>query len=147
MEPRRLLIKMIPYSKRRKIVIINSHKPKLSQCSLSKHNLWLKTQKLARLTFRSKTSRKILQELCRLTQHHENLRRKTNTWQLYLKVKQIREINRLPSLPRILYWLKRDCRRSQTKIYQSLTNLTACAPMLVLKQSVSKQIQGVDLTI
>ena len=102
-EPKKPLTKMIRYLKRQKTATINSHKPKLSQCSLSRRNLWLKTQKMDRLTFQSRKNRKIFPELCRLTQLPENLRKKTNTWQLYSKVKQIRETNHLSSLRRILY--------------------------------------------
>ena len=147
MELKKLLTKMIRYSKRQKAATINSHKPKLSQYSLSRHNLWLKIQKMARLIIQSRTSRKIFPELCRLTQHLENLRKRTNTWQVYSKVKQIRETNRLFSLQRILYWLKSDCKRNPTRIFHSIISPTACAPMPALKQSAFKQLQGVELTI
>ena len=147
MEPKKLPTKMIRYSKRLKIVTVNSHKHKLSQFNLSRHNLWLRIQKIVKLTFQSRTSTKIFQELCRLIQLLENLRKRTNTWQFYSKVKQIRETNHLSSLQQILYWLKRDYRRNRIKIFHSLINPTACAPMPVLKQSVFKQTQGVELTI
>ena len=38
-EPKKPLTKMIRYLKRQKTATINSHKPKLSQCSLSRRNL------------------------------------------------------------------------------------------------------------